>query len=224
MPNVDRELARIAEFLTRLDLSSVAQVDASDQAKDLYRKFHALLCWQTVLKSDPDFTENERFEECLSDFSAGYLFLITSAYKPSIASVRSGIENLVRSLLLLKGVSVDSIDAVWELFSVARAHFVALGQDPIVQRIDALHSKYGELCKTVHSADVEYMSLRVPFERVFEFDEISFGEARQLISDTFRIAIELIFLVAHEKLVLVHHRIADEIRDALSPSTKALVG
>src|SRR5690606_461496 len=118
---------------------------------------------------------------------------LTSAYKPSISMLRSSVENLIRSILLLRGVQVNTIDAVWELFAVARSNFLKEGEDWVVIRIDALHVRYSEMCKTVHSAAPEYMSLRVPFERIFEFSEEVFVVTRHLVKDVFRLALEALY-------------------------------
>ena len=223
MVDVETELSRISDFIGALDLAKSARVDIDDVAKDVYRKFHALLAWQVVLSKDSELKKNGAFDEFLSDSASSYFLHLTSSYKPCISMLRSGVENLVRTLLLIEGASVDNIDAVWELFAVARSHFLAKSADWNVIRIDALHARYGEMCKTVHSASPEYMSLRVPFERIFEFDQKIFASTQTLIRDVFRLSLESIFLIAHEKLSFAHHRIADEIRDAISPSTKALI-
>lgn len=109
--------------------------------------------------------------------------------------LRSGVENVVRALLILEGHKANEIEAVWELFAVARSTFLSAGKDVMVLRVDALHTRYGEMCKTVHSAAPEYMSLRVPFERIFEIDDEKFRITQRLLVDVFRIAAEAFYLV-----------------------------
>lgn len=221
MVKVSKELKTFEEFLTGLKLSAEAKVEKTPEAKDIYRKFHALLCWQVVLSDDPSQIAKIRLEECLSDFSAAYLLFLASAYKPAIASLRGGIENFIRAILHFEGVDSEGVGMVWELFVAAKDHFKRVDGN-VEARIISLHSAYGELCKFVHTSSVEYMSLRVPFQCIFKYSQKEYVITRGFLADTFRLSHEALFLVAHTRIAAVHHRIGDEIRDALSPQTKAL--
>jgi hypothetical protein len=223
MADAEKELASISEFLSKLDLQASSKVLSDERAKDLYRKFHALLCWQKVFDEVKELKASGAFDEFLSDAAAAYFLHLTSAYKPSVSMLRSSVENVIRTLLIVEGINTKEIEAVWELFAVARAHFLKRGMDVIVLRIDALHGRYGEMCKTVHSAAPEYMSLRVPFERIFEAEHEKFVITQKLLTDVFRISAEALYLSRGGNLGTLHHRLADEIRDGLSPSTKALI-
>ena len=216
-------LAEIVDYLEKLDANRAARVELDDKSKNLYLKFQALLLFQIMKDKDKALKDLGFFDEFLSDSSAAYFFLLTSAYKPSIAMLRSSIENLLRSTLISQGVDISEIESVRELFECSKSHFKSVGNTEARKRVSNLHGLYGDLCKTVHSVSFEFMSLRVPFSRIFEFDELLYGRGKAHLISAFQNSLELLYIVSQTDIQAAHFKVQDAIRDAVPPRLKAHV-
>lgn len=221
MKRASEALAEISDFLEKFDAASNSKVETNDKSKNLYLKFQALLLFQIIKDKDEKLKKSGFFDEFLSDSSSAYLFLLMSAYKSSITMLRSSIENLLRSILVGRSVDVTKIDAVWELFEVTKDHFRSSGETDAKDRVSALHGLYGDLCKTVHSVSYEFMSLRVPFARVFEFDEQLYLRGRRNLMVAFQNGLELLYLTSEAEIGGEHFKVQDAIRDAIPAKLKA---
>jgi hypothetical protein len=177
MKKLDQDIAEIVAFVRKLRFSS--QISHSDQTKtqfkNAYKYFHAMLVWGLVaeaLPSDRGSTKNY-FREVQSDLAYALLLTLMQYYKPARSSLRSGIENFIRVLLLDRGVDVSKILTVYTLFIEAKKIFSS--NQSVKKNIEQLQSLYGDLCKTVHSVKPDYMSLEVPFEKLGIFQSGRFG-------------------------------------------------
>lgn len=221
MKRPDAALTEISAFIANFRLGDEAKVNLDNKSKSVYRLFQSLLLWQLAFDKEEKLKEQGYFDEFLSDAASSYFLALTSAYKPSAVLLRSAIENLVRSLLAFEGVDVSKIGTVWELFSKAKESFKA--SKDTVRRIASLHAKYGELCKTTHSVSYDYMSLRIPFDKIFQHDTKKLAEASRGLKEVFNLANEVLYLVNAGALNAIHHRASDAIRDVISPTLKAKV-
>ena len=222
MTKINDSFEQIKSFVKDLSLPCHG-IDPLDQASiSLYRRFHALLVWQLVFDNKDDVKSSGHFDEFLSDISSSYFLYITCAYKASQVLLRSSLENFIRAILIARGVKTTEIESVWELFEVAKAHFKQREIDAVVHRIGATHSKYGELCKIVHSVAYEYMSLRVPFSTIFEFSPEVSVKCETNMSNLFKIMLEILYLCHNTELDKLHYKSADIIKDAVSSSIKAI--
>jgi hypothetical protein len=86
--------------------------------------------------------------------------------------------------------------------------------------IEKLHAHYGELCKSVHSSILDYLSLEVPFERLSAFDGSSFKHNNEMMRDISSIFNQCAFWLWYEALHECGHKNQDMVLDALPNSIK----
>lgn len=222
MGKLETDLAEIENFLTDFKPSTPGMRNKSNFAKikSSYKQFHALLVWGLVSerRNIENTDELIYLKECLSDISHAYFLNIISLYKSSRSSLRSGIENAIRIILLEKKINVKEIYSVSELFDEAKS---ACRQDNVAHGlIIKLIVIYADLCKSVHSADISYLSLSVPFERLSLFDEAQFLAENDRLRDVCSIINQCAFWLWDDKLSLAGHANEDMVRDAVPRAVK----
>jgi hypothetical protein len=143
-------------------------------------------------------------------------------YKPARNSARSAIENVIRSCLFLRKVEADKILSTYELFATAKSTFGAEPQ--MAKLISQLENQYKELCKTVHSAKVDYMSLSIPFEVLNKFDKAKYTTNVDLLRKVCATSNQTMFWLLHGELRRAGHINEDFVRDAIPRTLKRAVG
>lgn len=226
MRKLDIEIAEIEDFIDNLRFSSI--MGSTDQHrrqfKLAYKQFHALLVWGIVMDTlvDDSSGSSTYFRETLSDMSHSFLLTLMHVYKPARMSLRSGIENFVRSLLLIRGVDPTQISSVFELFAEAKLQYK--DEDVVLSNVNELHRNYVELCKTVHSTKIDYMSLSVPFEHICVFQNGRYTATVRCICSVSSAANQAMFFLWHSHLGRIGHRNEDLVRDAIPRALKRVVG
>lgn len=211
-------LADIKDFIDDLRLTSEAAKPNDEFSRALYRKFHAVLTWDLLLDR-PNFSDQLRLyaREAVADVSTCYFLTLVGIYKPARLSLRSGIENALRVKIAGSGCDVATITTVPDLVSTAKACAQTEAQSV---RLGSLYAIYGELCRTVHSAAIDYMALRVPFERISQFDATEAQSNLNLLADVLKHLNEVFYIDFHQHLKLIEYRNADLIRDAIEAKVK----
>lgn len=217
--NPEVGLKELRAFLDSVKLNTNS-VDANDaKTKKFYKKIFALLLFDYIIQSSSLSDEVKEYaRESASDISHGSFLTFVNLYKPSRVSLRSGIENLLRYLLLTKGVDSPKIKDVYSLFETANRLFKE--NESQKKRIGLLHGYYSELCKSVHSAGSSYMNLKVPFNKMLEFDEKKFSENRKILHETISIVCEVLFIHNHNLVEEAHHSHKDILADSVSKLVK----
>ncbi|MBO9429681.1 hypothetical protein [Sulfitobacter sp. R18_1] len=211
-----QELKRFIET-AKLDASALRDIDA--ETKVLYRKFYALLVFDHLLQGSlSDAIQKNYARETVSDLSHGFFLTCIGLYKPARTSARSAIENLIRFLLLHRGVDAMSITAVYALFEEANRTFLA--DEEQFKRIGRLRSVYSELCKTVHSSSADYMNLEVPFNTMLTFDKGKFSDNRDIVRECCTIVGELLFVEFDSLVQSAHYTHRDILSESVSKSVR----
>jgi hypothetical protein len=110
------------------------------------------------------------------------------------------------------------VKSVYTLFDNANA---ALKDDPIAKTIiGRLRTLYGELCLTVHSAHEDHVALRIPFKRVFAYDEDQHQFTLGLLGRTVSGLNQVLYARFSEKLQKLAHKNRDFLLDSLPKSLK----
>lgn len=217
-----KALAEIKIFLADFRLE-VSDVDlSSEQARCLYRRFHALLLWDVVVDRD-EFSPTIRLytREHLADLATGYFLTLASCYKASRLCLRGSIENAIRVLTASAGYDILKINTVWELVEACKEKWAV---DSLrLSILSNIYSIYTDLCNTVHSTSIDYMSLRVPFEKLFDYEKAAFLENANIFDSTMRLLGEAFFLEFHDHLNLIDFKNADYIRDSVEKQIKKAV-
>jgi hypothetical protein len=211
-------LKDIKEFIKKTSLDSSTIEPSDKRARSLYRRFHALLIWDYLVDRD-DFDAITRLytRECVSDISTAYFLTSIGVYKAARLSLRSGIENAFRVTIADAGCEIGSIATVPDLVNSAKK---VAKTDPQKNRIDILYEIYGRLCLTVHSAEVRYMSLKVPFEKILETSVDSAKENYFELDNTLKRINEALFIALGHHLHLIDFKNADLLRDAVEAVVK----
>jgi hypothetical protein len=214
------ELTNIKAFIESLSIDPSAADFSTGDARRIYRRFHALLIWGLVIDAEGEVsTVRLYFKEALSDLSTAYFLSFIGAYKAARLSTRGAIENIVRVLVADSGEDVLALNTIPGLITAAQSSWT---KDSTYRAgiINNLYIIYGDLCNTVHAVSIDYMSLRIPFERVLEQDKGSFAGNADMLDDLFRLSGEALYLTFHQKLDRVGFRNADLVRDSVSASIK----
>jgi hypothetical protein len=221
MRKLDRDIKEIRDFLSgiRFDDAGFSEQHRTTIAA-AYKQFHAVLIWHLVIektyaKGSP---VKVYYSECVSDISHCFLFTLMHLYKPARMVLRSSIENLLRTLLFIKGVDAAKITVVYELFAATKSAFS--GHATMVAVLKRLDSVYADLCKTVHSAKVDYMSLSVPFEQLFVFNSTRYAANLAAIQSVASVANRTMFLILHDALKTAGHHNEDFVRDSVPRALK----
>lgn len=211
-----RELKSFIET-AKLDASALTEVNA--ETKGVYRKFYALLVFDYILQETLEDDHQKTYaREAISDMSHGFFLTCIGLYKPARTSARSAIENLVRFLLLHRGVDAMSITSVYGLFDKANEIFSPEAKQ--LRRIGDLRGIYRELCKTVHSSSADYMNLDVPFNTMLTFNKNKFAENRDIVRDSCKTTGELLFIEFNGLVQIAHHTQKDILSDSVSSSVR----
>lgn len=216
----DDGLKELKHFIetAKLDASALSDVDA--ETKSVYRKFYALLVFDYLLEGSLTDTNQKTYsKEAVSDMSHGFFLTCIGLYKPARTSARSAIENLIRFLLLHRGVDAMKITSVYALFDEINASYSAVPDQLI--RVGQLRGIYGELCKTVHSSSADYMNLKVPFNTMLTFDETKFIENRNIVRDTCNVVGEILFLEFNGLVQSAHHSQKDILSESVSKTVRS---
>ena len=222
MSKINDDMREIEKFLSEISFSTHGLASEAGRSlfKASYKQFHALLVWGLVAEAQPASSRSFKtyFREALSDFSHAYALTLFNLYKPARISLRSGVENFVRSILLLQGIKADEIVTVYGLFDCIKLHYSS--DSTISGRIHKLTASYADLCKTAHSAKTDYMSLTVPFNNILTFQNTKFNGNLGQIRDVSATVNQILFWIWHLELRLVGHANSDLVRDAIPKNLK----
>ncbi|WP_065332190.1 hypothetical protein [Tritonibacter mobilis] len=212
-------LKELKSFIESVKLDATGLSGAHTDTKGVYRKFHALLIFDYLLQENLEDKDQSTYaREAISDMSHGFFLTFIGLYKPARTSTRSAIENLIRFLLLHRGVDAMSINSVYELFDEAKSSFSSNAAQ--LKRVGELHGIYRELCKTVHSSSADYMNLEVPFNTMLAFDEDKFSKNRDVLRESCKAVGELLFIEFNHLVQSAHHSHKDILSDSVSGSVR----
>lgn len=208
-------LKELRAFIESIKLSTHGLSAPNSEMKVVYRKFYALLIYDYILQKSLQNTEHKAYaKEAVSDLSHSFFLTCIGLYKPARTSARSALENLLRLLLLNKGVDALTITSVFTLFDEANIAFSSSPSQK--ERIGRLRQIYQELCKTVHSSSVDYMNLEVPFNTMLQFDQDKFLGNIDIIRECSRVFGELLFVEFSQLVRTSHHTHRDLLSDSVS--------
>lgn len=223
MSKLDTDVAEIMDFVSgwRADHPDISVEGVRPRIKSAYKQFHSVLIWRVAL-DQADLTDGMRLyvNESSSDISHSFFLNLTSLYKSSRSSLRSGVENFVRMILLSKEEDVTPLTSVFDLFASARGHFKS---EPAALRIfDDLRSLYGDLCKSVHSAKIDYLAKTVPFDKLSKFDKSQFITNIEKIREACSLVNQLSYWCWSDRLAFVGHVNSDFVSDSVPRKLKRL--
>jgi hypothetical protein len=213
-------VSEIRDFVERFSADTLlSRPKPTAKFTTAYKQLHALLIWSLLIQKGefPDASYGVHPEEAISDASQAFALLSFSLYKPARVMARSAIENAVRVVVANAGADYG-VKSVYVLFSHAND---ALTAEPIAKSIIAkLKTYYGKLCLTVHSAHEDHVALRIPFEKVFAFDEDQHELTLDLLSKTAAGINQLLYASFHAKLAKIEHKNRDYVLDSLPRALK----
>jgi len=223
MSKLDTDVAEIMDYVSGWQASypDINVDGVRPKIKSAYKQFHSLLIWRVAL-DQPDMLDNSRLyaNEATSDISHGFFLNLISFYKNCRSSLRSGIENFIRVILLAKGKEIEKLTSVFDLFASCRLLF--LDQQPALRLFDDLRILYGELCKSVHSAKVDYLAQSVPFDKLSKHEWPQFYSNIEKLRELCALINQLSFWCWSDRLSLVGHENADFVSDSVPRRLKRL--
>lgn len=212
-------LAELKSFIETVKLDAQALTKPSTETKGVYKRFYTLLIFDYLLQGSIQETDERAYaKEAVSDMSHGFFLSCVGLYKPARTSIRSAIENLIKFLLLHRGVDVLSIKSVFELFDEANTYFSSEPKQK--SRIGKLRGIYKELCKTVHSTSADYMNLEVPFGTMLSFDQNKFQSNIDVVRECCNVICEILFVEFHGIVLISHHTHRDLISEGVARNVR----
>lgn len=215
------DVAELVDFIDKFQPNeSLGSDDRRAIFKRPYRQYHALLGWGLIADDvlDKKSESYVYFQEFISDLAHSLLLTLFHFYKPSRMCMRSAAENFARFITINDKIDLKSQKSTYELLDAVK---LASSSYPNMRsEIDKVCAIYAELCLTVHSAKVEYMTLKVPFAHLTKFDAILFGSNLHIFLRLATALNRTLFLYWGSKLEKIGHKNADLIRDTLPSSLK----
>ncbi|RYF22611.1 MAG: hypothetical protein EOO77_03735 [Oxalobacteraceae bacterium] len=223
MTKLDTDVAEIMDYVSgwHANHPDIAVDGVRPKIKSAYKQFHSILIWRVALDQS-DMAEDLRLyvNESTSDISHAFFLNLISLYKSSRSSLRSGIENFVRVILLSNGEDMKALTSVFDLFAAARKLLIT--EHAALKIFDDLRILYGELCKSVHSAKVDYLAQTVPFDKLSQFDQVQFFGNIEKTREVCALVNQLSFWCWNERLAFVGHENADFVSDSVPRKLKRL--
>ena len=93
--------------------------------------------------------------ETCSDVGQVLFLIANGCYKGAKLLLRSSIENFIKGVCLDSDPKISSTKSVYEVFDLAKESETFSGSKSEIFKI--IHNIYAELCKDVHTADLEHM-------------------------------------------------------------------
>lgn len=227
MSSASDSVKEIKTFLDNLTIPNpLVESSHTGVFHSAYKHIHPLLLWNEVLlkvKKSPTLDNTLLFfNELLSDLSSSQFLLLLGLYKPSRMMLRSSIENLLRMICIHQGFIVGNGKFTHELITMVKSSQLAANTSPVSKDLIAAINSYYKLCAYTHAADANFMSLRVPFIKLQEFDIKDF---RGILED-----IRLLCMKYNRIMFSMHsdhiyrtksYRFKDAVLDTLPRSLKA---
>ncbi|MDP3821705.1 MAG: hypothetical protein Q8R33_09530 [Burkholderiales bacterium] len=161
--------------------------------------------------------------EFRSDLLSTMLIFQIGLYKAASMSARSALENLFRVIAGLQGLDFRPLDSVFELVELVKQSPARTTYSQFDQELGVLIDKYGALCKYVHSAGEEFMSLD---RKLGEIPRWTKDDGEALAANFVRMvqsAMSLLIYLRVSALRELRHDQRDIVLDALSNTTKGVL-
>lgn len=225
MTKITEAVEEIHKFVSKFTASSPLHIgDNSRTYSSGYRYFHALLIWREALgaakRSKPNGDAVLQFDELLSDLSYAQFLALAGMYKPARMMLRSSIENMLRVAALENGLSTVGAKFTFELITVVRASKIGDDRSPVKNDLNGIIDLYTKLCAYTHASERSYLSLRVPFNDLSNFDQREFDNIiadYRLICQKFN---RVCYYIYHPQLRNIPHKLSDYILDATPKGLK----
>jgi len=221
---IDANIREIQRFFETLSIDiPFSQEKELGKFKIAYRQLHSLLIWNMIITGNqiPEDNYGKHFREGISDMSQGFALISMSLYKPARMMARSSIENVVRVSVAHRNGDYK-VKSVYNLFDIALGLYKNSEQSHRI--LQQLHQEYGDLCRTVHSAEDKYLSLSIPFEEILKFDDEKFEMSVQSLTKSSSLINQFIFTIFERHMRQCEdHRSRDLILDSIPNDLKCAI-
>lgn len=203
----------LSEFIPNADLQS--------QLKTLHKYVYALLCWQIELfpLKKPNMIW---LNETVSDFIQIVPLLAQGYYKVCKVMHRSAIENFIKFVVTESG-SLRLENTVYRLFDTAKEVSLGLWGEELRDRINNLHTTYGQLCNYVHSSSEAYCILSRALREYPAYNGELLKETTRELVKTLHIVNACLVIMEQSTLQQMYYSNKDAVLDCLSPSEKRML-
>lgn len=164
---IKEDFDKLKSFIESYELKTVnSNKEFSKLLALKHRKYLSFLTYiaETIYQINENITKDSRLEErffthareSVSDCGNAIFCWVHGAYKPASTTLRSSIENFIRSIGQIENVDIASEKNMYKVFDLAKS--VSLfnnGQSK--DSFTRLHGNYKILCNYVHSSDKGFM-------------------------------------------------------------------
>ncbi|MBA2673011.1 hypothetical protein [Ramlibacter sp.] len=159
--------------------------------------------------------------EFRSDLLSSLLIFEIGLYKAANMSARSGLENFFRVIAAQQGLDFRSVISVFDLIELTKQTPLRHQFIQYDQQLSTLISKYADLCKYVHSAGEEFLTLD---RRLSEIPRWSSETGEAFVASLIQLvqaAISIMIYLNISSFRALRHDQRDVVLDALPAGFKA---
>lgn len=211
------------KFCTYISLYRLDCIIGDDRNKRQLSSFHKKYYGYLVLieelrtrVNDSVFTEIvskaqfEFLQESCSDVGQALFLVVNGCYKGAKLFLRSSIENFIKGMSLDEDGDIITTKSVYEVFEKAKA--TSAFADSKRELHSTLHNVYAQLCKDVHTADIEHMTSLSALNQFPNFDTDKFMETNEFASKLIKAYITIAVMKFNEQF----HKFAYENKEIVS--------
>jgi hypothetical protein len=165
--------------------------------------------------------ETEPFlSEFRSDLLSAMLIFQFGLYKAANMSARSAVENCFRVITGLQGLDFRTQNSVFDLIALAKQS-PARGQFAEFDlQLGIMVGKYGDLCKYVHSAGEEFLSLERKLGEVPRWNKVAGDSFVESLVQLIQSSASLLIYLRPQALRALRHDQRDVVLDSLPMRAK----
>lgn len=165
---MSREIAKDYEtlecFITQFDLSSIAENgDIFNRLKPMHKKLYSYMTIIAEIEHKNQVLQTlsdeslSYLKESVSDMGQALFCWVQGAYKPANLILRSSIETFIRAIAGQENTEIFLEKSMYRVFEIAQGtSFFSNELSQIF--LSNIHSTYKDLCKIVHTADLDNMA------------------------------------------------------------------
>lgn len=159
------DFEELLKFITDFSLKSII---TDKEAKETISACHKCYYAYLVLISELKLTIGEKKYSCIitenqynflkescSDMGQAFFLMINGCYKGARMLLRSSIENFIKAISLDEIKDIDKNKSVYDIFDKSKE--ILIYKDNVALW-DMIHDQYKELCKDVHTSDLNHMA------------------------------------------------------------------
>lgn len=220
---IQEDFSKVFEFLETYKIRQNVLNASVDNMKEMHKKMYALLVFDAEICNKSSLYQSEKnyLKETLSDIVTSFFSWSNGLYKPAAMSLRSSIENILKSLIYRTNNNIINEKSVYKIFEEARDS--SSFQSPIQQtHVSILSDSYSKLCEVVHSGETKLISVS-SLGFFPKYNEVQANEFKTLFIKTTKSILALLYFTYHKEIQYIDEHNKNSFLQSLDKSIKSSV-